>query len=53
MSMIENLTFIKKNGIEKFIKSQYRKYRCKKCGELISVHNKKCFKCETVTGWRN
>ena len=53
MSMIENLKFIKKNGIEKFIQSQYRKYRCKKCGGLKSVHNNKCFKCEMVTSWRN
>lgn len=53
MSMIENLGMIKENGIEEFIKNQYRKYRCVKCGGLKSVHNKKCFLCEKVTSWKD
>lgn len=49
MSMIDNLEFISKNGITNFIKNQYKKYACSKCGNLISIHNKKCFKCDKIT----
>jgi hypothetical protein len=49
MSMIENLESIKKHGITRFIKKQYKKHSCKKCGSLISTHNNKCFKCDTIT----
>jgi len=49
MSMKDNLEYIKKMGINKFIKEQYKKYHCVKCGGLISTHNGKCFKCETIT----
>lgn len=48
MSMIDNLEFIHKNGIAQFIKSQYKKHHCSQCGNLISVHNNKCFKCEKI-----
>lgn len=49
MSIKKNLNCIKKMGINKFIDEQYKKYRCSKCGELISIHNRKCFKCDPIT----
>ncbi|MBU1340804.1 MAG: DUF3795 domain-containing protein [Proteobacteria bacterium] len=49
MSVKDNLEDIKKNGIGKFIQEHYRKYCCSECGELISIHNRKCFKCDTIT----
>ena len=49
MSMKDNLEYISKMGVGKFIKEQYKKYRCSKCGGLISIHNRKCFKCDTIT----
>ncbi len=49
MSMKENLECIKKKGIGGFIDEQYKKYRCSKCNGLISIHNRKCFKCDTIT----
>lgn len=49
MSMKDNLESIRRAGIEKFIKGQNEKYRCQKCGGLISVHNGKCFQCDTIT----
>jgi len=49
MSMKDNLEYIKKMGISNFIKDQYKKYHCQECGGLISIHNGKCFKCETIT----
>jgi len=49
MSVKDNLEYINEMGIGKFIEEQYRIYRCTKCGGLISIHNRKCFKCETIT----
>lgn len=49
MSVKDNLELISKKGVERFAKEQYEKYRCSRCGGLISIHNRKCFKCDTVT----
>jgi predicted RNA-binding Zn-ribbon protein involved in translation (DUF1610 family) len=49
MSTKDNLEYIKKLGIDKFIDEQYNKYHCPNCGGLISIHNRKCFKCEAIT----
>lgn len=49
MSVKDNLEFIHTRGIDKFIHEQYRKYRCSRCGGLISIHNGKCFKCDQIT----
>ena len=49
VSTKDNLDNIKEQGIDKFREEQYKKHSCTKCGELISVHNRKCFKCEAVT----
>jgi len=45
MSMLVNQEYIQKYGIRKFVKSQEKKYTCKKCGELLCVHRDKCFYC--------
>jgi hypothetical protein len=45
MSMIENLEFIKKNGIDKFLTHQKEKYKCHECGGIICVHDGKCYSC--------
>ena len=49
MSVKENLEHIKSKGIKSLIKDQNKKYECPKCSGLISIHNKKCFKCDTIT----
>ncbi len=49
MSVKDNLESISNLGINTFIDEQYKKYGCPKCGGLISMHNRKCFKCDTVT----
>jgi hypothetical protein len=46
MSMIENLNFIKENGMEKFLEDQEETWKCQNCGELISCHNGLCFNCD-------
>jgi hypothetical protein len=47
--MKANLAAIKRKGIAAFIKEQYKKHRCAGCGGLVSIHNKQCFKCDTIT----
>lgn len=46
MSEIENLKIIKDQGLEKFLKWQELKYKCKQCGGIICVHKKKCLNCD-------
>ena len=47
MSMIENLAFIKNHGLEKFLKSEEDKWKCKVCGSGLSVHRKFCLNCKS------
>jgi len=47
MSMIENLKYIEKNGISKFIENEVERWKCPKCGGVICVHNGKCYDCGT------
>ncbi len=49
MSVKENLECINRLGVDKFTRNQYEEYYCPKCGGLISIHNRKCFKCDTIT----
>ena len=46
MSMIENLEYIQKNVINKFVENERERWKCSKCGEVICVHNRKCYSCE-------
>lgn len=45
MSQIENLEFIKKNGIRKFVKNEGERWRCEVCGGKICVHKAYCLVC--------
>jgi catechol 2,3-dioxygenase-like lactoylglutathione lyase family enzyme len=45
MSMIENLEYIRDNGMDKFLKKQEGKYQCLECGGVLCVHNRKCYSC--------
>ena len=45
MSMIENLEYIRDNGIEKFLEKEKEKWECPECGETICCHNGICFSC--------
>ncbi|MFA5166301.1 MAG: DUF3795 domain-containing protein [Candidatus Paceibacterota bacterium] len=45
MSMIDNLEFIKNNGIKVFLKKEEEKWTCKKCGGTICVHRGFCLNC--------
>ncbi len=46
LSMIENLEFIRKNGIEKFLDKESAKWSCPQCGGVICCHNGLCLSCD-------
>ena len=46
MSMIENLEFIRDNGMQKFLMKEEEKWRCPQCGGTISCHNGLCYSCQ-------
>jgi hypothetical protein len=48
MSVIENLTSIKENGINIFLQKQEKKYKCPQCEGIICVHNRKCYNCGAI-----
>jgi hypothetical protein len=45
VSMVENLTFIKMHGIDKFLENQKTKWRCPDCGGVLCCHNGICYSC--------
>lgn len=45
MSMVENLEYIKENGMEKYLEKDAKKWRCPDCGGVICCHNGICFSC--------
>ena len=45
MSLIENLKYIQKNGIEEFLRNEQERWKCPNCGGVVCVHNKKCYTC--------
>jgi hypothetical protein len=55
MSMIENLEYIRDNGIEGFLWRETEKWRCPECGGVICCHNGICFSCglEKLKGRKN
>lgn len=45
MSLIENLQFIKANGMDAFLEMERQKRTCPTCGGVVCVHNKRCYTC--------
>ena len=45
MSMLENLSAIRKNGIRAFVKSERERWTCTACGGTIDVHHARCSAC--------
>ena len=46
MSEVENLHRIRDSGIDSFLKAEEVRWRCLKCGGVISCHNGLCFDCD-------
>ncbi len=49
MSMLENLEYIRANGLKKFIEYESGRWRCQNCGRLVSVHRTYCLHCGVDT----
>ena len=45
MSTVENLKLLKEAGIDAFLASQKEKYTCPNCGDVVCVHDGKCYAC--------
>ena len=45
MSPIENLQYIKENGMEQFLAKEEEKWECSNCGDTICCHNGICYNC--------
>jgi Protein of unknown function (DUF3795) len=45
MSMVETLKIIKAQGIQEFLKSQAERYTCPSCGDVVCLHDGKCYSC--------
>ncbi len=45
MSMVANQKMMREKGMEDFLRSQAERYRCKSCGDVVSVHDGKCYAC--------
>lgn len=46
ISVIDNLEQIRTQGLADFLEDQMKRYTCPQCGGLISMHDKKCYKCD-------
>jgi predicted amidophosphoribosyltransferase len=45
--MIDNLNFIKENGMDRFLENEQKRWTCDVCGSGISVHRDFCLNCKT------
>ena len=50
MSMVENLKMMRDKGMDEFLESQAEKYRCPGCGDIVSVHDGRCYACGYQAG---
>ncbi len=46
LSMIENLIFIRDQGMQAFLEQETSKWTCPECGGLICCHNGLCLNCD-------
>lgn len=45
ISLIENGFYMKKFGVNNFLKMMTEKYKCSECGKTVTVHYGKCISC--------
>ena len=45
VSFVEHFKVIQEKGMVDFLKSQADKYRCPSCGDVVSIHDGKCYAC--------
>jgi hypothetical protein len=44
-SLVGNLRMIEERGVEEFLRAQREKYECPECGDVVSIHDGKCYAC--------
>jgi predicted RNA-binding Zn-ribbon protein involved in translation (DUF1610 family) len=47
-SFLENLRTLKEKGMEIFLETQRIRFACPNCGDLVSVHDQKCYSCGKI-----
>jgi len=45
MSILENLEYIKENGIESFLEKEEKKWKCPNCDAIVICHDGMCLNC--------
>jgi hypothetical protein len=48
-SLIGNLVELKEKGMAHFLQSQEARFKCQNCGDVVSVHDRKCYACGKTT----
>ncbi len=48
-SLVGNLREIEENGMQAFLEAQTARFKCPACGDIVSVHDGKCYTCQHVT----
>lgn len=46
MSMLENLEYIKEQGLDAFVENEEIRWKCSYCGSILCVHRKECVNCK-------
>ena len=44
-SLVANLKYIQKKGVDEFLKYEQDRWKCPTCGGVICVHNNTCYAC--------
>jgi hypothetical protein len=52
MSFVQNLKDIEKYGAAALLRRLKKRFACPKCGGPLSIHNGKCFACDTIESWK-
>ncbi|PKM63564.1 MAG: hypothetical protein CVU96_07245 [Firmicutes bacterium HGW-Firmicutes-20] len=45
MNFIQNLIFIKENGVAAFLENEEERWKCPECGSVMCVHKHQCNRC--------
>ena len=48
-SLVGNLMELKEKGMEQFLRTQEARFKCSNCGDVVSVHDQKCYTCKKKT----
>ena len=48
LSLVRNLKYIQKNGIDEFLKYEKERWKCPTCGGVVCVHNSRCYYCDSL-----